>query len=243
MPPLPSIINPPVGAAVVSYPLPKLPPPDTLNIDPGAVSPMPTLPVPPLVCRRRNPVAVAAGLADAVVIDSDSLGKIVCKYIEDIVGGVVSIHHAKLCIRTRRPNADVASSCDRHLLGRTPGEEAELFAVARITVIHVADVCTNDCRRAVVAEPSSETRVGVSDTHRIIRRRAELGGTCYVQLNRRTRRPNADVAGGRRKHNIVEAGLTTLNRERSRHRAAGEVEVYTGAAHAVGKAQYCSAVV
>src|SRR3989338_3179873 len=44
MPTLPSIINPPVGAAVVSYPLPKLPPPDTLNIDPGAVSPMPTLP-------------------------------------------------------------------------------------------------------------------------------------------------------------------------------------------------------
>src|SRR3989344_2880540 len=45
MPTLPSIINPPVGAAVVSYPLPKLPPPLTLNIDPGAVSPMPTLPV------------------------------------------------------------------------------------------------------------------------------------------------------------------------------------------------------
>src|SRR3989344_3568391 len=44
MPTLPSIINPPVGAAVVSYPLPKLPPPDTLNFDPGAVSPMPTLP-------------------------------------------------------------------------------------------------------------------------------------------------------------------------------------------------------
>src|SRR3989344_4661150 len=42
MPTLPSIINPPVGAAVVSYPLPKLPPPLTLNIDPGAVSPMPT---------------------------------------------------------------------------------------------------------------------------------------------------------------------------------------------------------
>src|SRR3989338_8055566 len=147
------------------------------------------------------------------------------------------LKHCCRCCRSR------GRSCDRHLLGRTPGEEAELFAVARITVIHVADVCTNDCRRAVVAEPSSETRVGVSDTHRIIRRRAELGGTCYVQLNRRTRRPNADVAGGRRKHNIVEAGLTTLNRERSRHRAAGEVEVDTGAAHAVGKAQYCSAVV
>src|SRR3989338_3063910 len=44
MPTLPSIINPPVGAAVVSYPLPKLPPPLTLNFDPGAVSPMPTLP-------------------------------------------------------------------------------------------------------------------------------------------------------------------------------------------------------
>src|SRR3989338_8458613 len=45
MPTLPSIINPPVGAAVVSYPLPKLPPPLTLNIDPGAVSPMPTRPL------------------------------------------------------------------------------------------------------------------------------------------------------------------------------------------------------
>src|SRR3989338_10400957 len=44
MPTLPSIINPPVGAAVVSYPLPKLPLPLTDNFDPGAVSPMPTLP-------------------------------------------------------------------------------------------------------------------------------------------------------------------------------------------------------
>src|SRR3989344_1894008 len=44
MPTLPSIINPPVGAAVVSYPLPKLPPPLTDNFGPGAVSPMPTLP-------------------------------------------------------------------------------------------------------------------------------------------------------------------------------------------------------
>src|SRR3990167_72084 len=44
MPTLPSTINPPVGAAVVSYPAPKLPPPLTLNFDPGAVSPMPTLP-------------------------------------------------------------------------------------------------------------------------------------------------------------------------------------------------------
>src|SRR3989344_4596186 len=44
MPTLPSIINPPVGAAVVSYPAPKLPPPETESLDPGATSPIPTLP-------------------------------------------------------------------------------------------------------------------------------------------------------------------------------------------------------
>src|SRR3990167_2738260 len=49
MPTLPSIINPLVGAAVVSYPAPKLPPPETLNFDPGATSPMPTLPLPKIV--------------------------------------------------------------------------------------------------------------------------------------------------------------------------------------------------
>src|SRR3989344_3070434 len=58
MPTLPSIINPPVGAAVVSYPLPKLPPPLTLNIDPGAVSPMPTLPLPCCKTNCEDPVEI-----------------------------------------------------------------------------------------------------------------------------------------------------------------------------------------
>src|SRR3989344_4460415 len=62
MPTLPSIINPPVGAAVVSYPLPKLPPPLTLNIDPGAVSPMPTLPVLPTT----NLSVVPSAVEDAI---------------------------------------------------------------------------------------------------------------------------------------------------------------------------------
>ena len=45
MPTLPSIINPFAGAAVVSYEAPKLPPPETESLLPGATSPMPTLPL------------------------------------------------------------------------------------------------------------------------------------------------------------------------------------------------------
>src|SRR3989338_8102100 len=51
MPTLPSIINPPVGAAVPAYPIPTLAPPanalspNTESFDTGLVVPMPTLPV------------------------------------------------------------------------------------------------------------------------------------------------------------------------------------------------------
>src|SRR3989338_1009303 len=50
MPTLPSIINPPVGAAVPAYPIPTLAPPanalspNTESFDTGLVVPMPTLP-------------------------------------------------------------------------------------------------------------------------------------------------------------------------------------------------------
>src|SRR3989344_8952833 len=60
------MINPPVGAAVVSYPLPKLPPPLTLNFDPGAVVPMPTLPLPCWTTNCESPTVNPC--PDAIVV-------------------------------------------------------------------------------------------------------------------------------------------------------------------------------